>query len=423
MSAEGNAEPGRAAEHFNELDGLRGAAAFIVMFAHYWYFLHDIDNSAFGASPLGLFLNSKFAVYVFFALSGFVLAHASSRSRIPFSRLVVKRYVRLTLPILASAALALVLITLGLGSDAYRTELGPNAVSYFPPNFEPGIFASLYDTAIRVYGTGHSDLNAVLWTMRVELIGSILVFALYRFIPKRSYRLALNLIGATVMFLTLGKHHPISGLQLFCCGMILYDLWPELKAIRDRAMRGNVIGFSLFALGMALAAWSADEPTFPSVAPLFDMLRPAIEISRYEAYQTAAILALLGMLLAPACSRLFGSSLFRFLGLISFPLYLTHASIEVMITGHVFLWLQQSVSPLSAALILLIPNIALCILVAVLFLRLVEAPAIRISARSADWLPAFPRHRLRGFPAPWRLDPPLTAEPVASEPAKRPSGR
>jgi peptidoglycan/LPS O-acetylase OafA/YrhL len=42
-------------------------------------------------------------------------------------------------------------------------------------------------------------------------------------------------------------------------------------------------------------------------------------------------------------------------------------------------------SPMSAALLLCLPSIALCILASMAFLRFAERPAIRLSTRAASW--------------------------------------
>src|SRR6185369_11130622 len=98
----------------------------------------------------------------------------------------------------------------------YRAAVSKESYNYFPPNFSPTIWTWIYETVARIYATRVSTLNGVLWTMHVELLGSIAVFAVFRFIPRRSIRIALNAIAATALFLLLSKDDNRQGLQLFC---------------------------------------------------------------------------------------------------------------------------------------------------------------------------------------------------------------
>ena len=108
-------------------DGLRGIAAFIVIVSHFvlaftpvWFTgSESLDWSApdmFAKTPLFLLQSGTFAVFVFFALSGFVMAQSAALSRAPLLALAITRYLRLNVPVLASLVFAVVMIALFPGA-------------------------------------------------------------------------------------------------------------------------------------------------------------------------------------------------------------------------------------------------------------------------------------------------------------------
>ncbi len=92
------------------LDGLRGLAAFIVVIYHHFYgfypkFLYPSEDKVLtqlSGSPLNIFYNGNFAVYIFFILSGYVLTYKFFKTRnygIIISS-AARRYIRLLVPVL-----------------------------------------------------------------------------------------------------------------------------------------------------------------------------------------------------------------------------------------------------------------------------------------------------------------------------------
>jgi len=119
---------------YAHLDGLRGIAALIVVSLHgilaFDFALytglpadsHGAWDIRISGLPFLLPLAGDYAVCLFFALSGFVLAHSFSRTNLGASALIVKRYARLCLPILAACLSSWALLASGLtfNHDAAR---------------------------------------------------------------------------------------------------------------------------------------------------------------------------------------------------------------------------------------------------------------------------------------------------------------
>ena len=172
------------------LDGLRGVAAVIVVVFHYLSMLHPsfVENFAEGTlhwlarTPVTLLWNGNFAVLVFFVLSGFVMAAAAHRRADQLLANLVTRYVRLGLPAATSVLLALAWLSAfpTAAQDLARSLEAPSPwLGYTLQGELPSVWEALYEGAVGIFVTGQSSINNVLWTMKIELFGSIALFAIY----------------------------------------------------------------------------------------------------------------------------------------------------------------------------------------------------------------------------------------------------
>lgn len=101
---------------YDELDSLRGVAAFAVVLYHASLFWGPPFGPPYGGlfnkvlqSPLGLMFSGPDAVYVFFVMSGFVLflPYIRPEGPDPYPQYVIKRVCRIYLPYLAALAFAI----------------------------------------------------------------------------------------------------------------------------------------------------------------------------------------------------------------------------------------------------------------------------------------------------------------------------
>ena len=85
----------------SELDGIRGWAAFSVLLFHIMWEVFGIKFPEFRNNYTAFILNGPLAVYVFFVLSGEALStpYRMTGKRSSVTRLALKRYLRLSIPI------------------------------------------------------------------------------------------------------------------------------------------------------------------------------------------------------------------------------------------------------------------------------------------------------------------------------------
>lgn len=346
-----------------EIDGIRGWAAMVVLLFHLFY-------ETFGAvlpwtrNP-GVFavLNGPLAVFVFFVLSGDALSigYLASGRRQTLDSLAVRRYLRLTIPIAISTFVLLVLISSGLvfnKSAGLIVESGWLA-SFL--NFEPSIASYLRYVLIevyspaKVYGAPATQYNPMLWTMPVELAGSVLILLFWYLSPGLN-RVHLVLFGVTLLLAALGSYY-----ALFFIGMALSIL--RQKGTLD--------------LLRAHAGWQVAAPILFLISIFGHGMLGNQAGVRHLTILSAAVIVFCAYTSNPLL-WIFRSAPSRFLGHISFPLYLIHLSVIVSFTSW---WILDAgtISQLTAIWIC-VGSIAVTLVVSAVF-RHVEQTTLRLVDR------------------------------------------
>lgn len=367
------------------LNGLRGLAALIVVLHHFAYsFLvfstkgiapihYEFERWVY-ATPLQLLVAGNFAVCIFFVLSGFVLSYAffsTGQTRVVRSA-AVKRYFRLMPPVLASVVISWLLLTLG-----WHAHHQAAAISGAPwlDNFWPravSIGEALYYGAYGILLGGASPglLNNALWTMRVELLGSMLVFATLAIVGRLRWRW---LAYAALMVATWQTYY-----VAFVIGIVLCDLASQP---RKRPSLPWPVGAALGALGLWLGAAPIPGPE----ATPYDSL-PGVSADPQQAFIfmhiIGAAMVLVTLVGSPLAQRFFGSRPLSYLGKISFSIYLLH----VLVLGSVGSYIFVTVYPVHGYATALAwagtGYLVVCLLAADIFTRYVDGPTIRF----ASWL-------------------------------------
>jgi len=343
------------------LDGMRGWASLMVVFSHLLPCFLAITTPFYRHWYLTFLSDGNFAVYIFFVLSGFALSIRflqTGNARIPVE-LALRRYPRLTLPIFVSCALAFALMKLHwffnvAASVPARSEDWLGTFYRFEPNLAHFLKFSLYNVFFN-YDIARS-YNQVLWTMSVEFYGSLLVFLLCLMFPYLRSPWAVLGILAGVMALANSSMLPfVLGL------MIAMSFQSETRRVRDSSPGALIASLALI---VATAAYSTISlKGFPTVHDI--EVRPTFPSTIFAA------VFVFGVSISARVRGFFSNALSRYLGSISFPLYLTHLLVICSLTSFLFL------HGINVHLVFL-ASLAACLLSATLF-RYVERAAIRLA--------------------------------------------
>lgn len=351
--------PGR----LHQLDGLRAVAAIVVVVFHFLSAFaprfavgEGVTPSLSDGTAFGALFNGSFSVSVFFVLSGFVVSNSAAGRREPVFLMALLRYLRLALPATASICLAWILLSAIPDAARELDRLAPSPwLQWVHQGLIPSAAAALYDGLVGMFRTGGSLFNNVLWTMRIELLGSFLLYAVYAW-TQGSVRVVI-LIAVGIAAVAMHRFH----YDGFILGALLREAW-------IRGQLGAVAPVGAFCLGLLLGS----HVTLVAMGP--DWLGRVIPGEGLE--PIGAALIVYGCLCSPRLGRAFASPAMRFLGRISFSLYLVHVPILCTLTAAtvVALWPlgNFSLAGVFAAFL------ALSLLVATLFTYLVDEPVLSV---------------------------------------------
>ena len=341
----------------HSLDGLRGLAALVVVFFHFaCAYVPSLlpeqtpTPAAITDVPGSIIFNGSFAVAVFFVLSGYVVSASAAKRRYGLPVQLASRYLRLGVPVLFSTLFAWALLQSFPDALHRLKQIEPHPwLSWSYDGNLPGFGAALVHGIYGVFRDGSSSYNNALWTMKVELLGSIGIYLIYR-LPRRW-----QMAGIAVFALIALRRMQYEG---FVAGMLLREFSSGLSRRLGWAalLSGLLLGSQYKGFGERMGL-----PALPAALSLGDPM------SVWYVLGGGALVY--SVLVLPQLKSFFGSPPLRFLGKISFPLYLVHVPLLYTVFaaayGRTPLWL------LFAAFL------ATSILLGMIAERLIDAPTLQ----------------------------------------------
>lgn len=305
-----------------EIDGIRGWAALCVVVFHLCLETFSKLHPHFVNPGSFFFFDGPMAVYIFFILSGDALStpFLSTGKKALLDKMVVKRYFRLVAPIAIVTAITVVAIRIGLthneaaASIVHREDwLGILMSSDFTM-----LDAIRYPfLTVFSFSDGGKGFNAFLWTMPIELTGSFMVF-LYLYVHGKIRHQTMTLAAIIAFTFLANKWY-----TLFFIGVLFSHLrvTGQLDRIRSKTLT-RIIAPLLVLSAYALEYRFLSVPDITKASSLLDSI---IMFAQDDKKFLMATLFLVGAYLSKDLCGFFRNGISRFLGKVSFPIYLAQA--------------------------------------------------------------------------------------------------
>jgi len=394
-------EPGAVRYQKNlALEGLRGLACLNVVIAHFTFtfmpyashFLYpegDIVQrfavECWLAKPyFSVLYNGTFPVSIFFVMSGWVLTapFVSEYDNTSLRRAALKRYPRLVLPAACAILFAWLLQEAGAMGTSRALEVGfagwlrDHYVRPVP--LFPDVLANMF---VGAPVNGQSFLDTPLWTLRIELLAPLLIFALIALFGARRPG-PVALVYAIMAVNIFPQNGAAMHLFAFLSGYLLCFMVPSLR-------RRPTLAVGTFVVGLVFGAFDYSQHFSPLLAlPLPDLMPYAWNLGgdRKTLFHTVGgILTVAGVLGASPILAWLGCRPLVWLGKVSFSAYLLHwplvcsFAIAVVAAGE-----RADLSYPQAVLLAGLAYLPIVYACATVFERVVDAPAIRLAGRLAQ---------------------------------------
>jgi peptidoglycan/LPS O-acetylase OafA/YrhL len=361
------------AQKVGYLEGLRGVAALFVVIFHFLEMSYPrvLQNDFFN-----FFFNGFFSVCLFFVLSAYVLTFKYFQTQDPqiAKSGAVRRYFRL-LPVVAISIFAACLL---LQSDIFIGALLYPYTTYVTSTYAnfmtmhgilvltaPNWHLAVWNVFFQVFFLGANPYVPSLWTIQIEFLGSMVVYAFALLFGSWRNRWIIY----PLMFIAFWNTFYIG----FVLGLMLSDWYNSPMGYKPRLE--PVSAKIALAAGMFFGGYSPNT----SSLFLFSWL-PSLGAFSQPFYNTiGAALVLIALLNDGWLQNAFSTSLPRFLGRISFSLYaISTLCFDFILASTYLLLITSRISNYTWPLIL-IASFVVSIMFAYEITVLVDEPATKLT--------------------------------------------
>ncbi len=310
------------------LDGLRGIASLIVVFHHliltyFWGMYSGSINQIkfpfeylYASTPLNLFYAGNFAVCIFFILSGYVLAHKFfieyDLSKLASS--VFRRYFRLAIPVILTVFIIYIIERLGLFHNDSMSDFVGSGNWIRDAVYNSADIKELFKeiTSQSIFLSESRKYLNVLWTLSYEFKGSMLVFLI---VFLRKYVKIKKFFYIGLILLTF---------QTYYLGFVLGVCFLELEFSKQLEKYKPNYVVQVLLLCIVIYFGSVASKEFPLYAWWYNLTESLIVDPWVFAHYIAATALMYLVIVNNVMQKVLSLKPMRFLGRISFGLYLIH---------------------------------------------------------------------------------------------------
>jgi peptidoglycan/LPS O-acetylase OafA/YrhL len=381
----------RKLTHF---DGLRGLAAFIVVLAHFRpTFCLNINEQVLNVAGitgeksriivtnfLSLFYEGGLPVFIFWMMSAYVISLKLFQSdKVKSENYLIeastKRYFRLAIPVVVASFFCFVLMKLNMMYNiTLANALGTGYADGWlnqQYHFDAGFFHFVRTSFVEVFMNGNCNYNFVLWTMAPELLGSLMCFALFAIIGTNKKRYLIYVVS--IVLLTFGGFRDVT--YFFYLTFFIGMLWCDVMNSKDEdiafrpALRKifNSKSLTVFLMVISFAIPIYSEAIRPLPRNLYYLF----------AFPVKAVAIVLAVHQFKLMRKLMTTRVMRFMGKISFSMYLLH--IPVLFSLGAYMYLNAGIPDTVKLPAIFVAVFAALISISFLFEKYVDRTAIKLS--------------------------------------------
>ena len=368
------------------LDSLRGVAALIVVITHYFtvfypytifglqggYQQHSSWENFVFFPPLGIIISGRLAICLFFILSGYVLSYSHLGEPHRLRKIlvsIIKRPIRLGGLVWFSMIAGSLLWYFGLFANISVADLTgskPWFNNFWTGDFNLSKFLVNLTTASFSRGEIY---NPPLWTIKIELYGSMMIFLFLLLFGQARFRLLISILLVLVFYDSL--------YQGFWIGLSIADIVKNHNDNRSPGLR-SALNYLIIILFVYLSSY----PHFVD----HDFLRGTIYAALPDDHgfgggypMLAALLIFILLVTNATLKKHLNKPVFQFFGHISYALYVMHFLVLGSLSSWLFQILYNKLGYNGSFIISFSLGLSVMVMVSYIATRYIDDPAIRFS--------------------------------------------
>ncbi len=333
---------------------------------------------SYGQSLFSVITNGHFAVNIFFVLSGFVLSKKYFLTN-NFNTLVSaaqRRYLRLYIPVAFTLILSFAIMHLHIFYNIPASKISKSFWLDGMWSFTDSLKNLIGCLTYRTMFLNDSMFDTSMWTISIELFGSAFIFALLALTHNTKSRIIIMILLLLFFYFTEDQYYSdfIFGISLNYVGR---------SGIWLNKYLSNFTAFILLIIGLILGAF----PSNNVITHTFISNFPGSKFVGGWYHNIGAYFLVLSFVIAPFLQRLIDLRFFRFLGYISFSLYLLHPLIIGSFSSFIFLKLYHSCGYNYSVAIVFILTTCFCLYISWLMTKYIDIPSTGFSKYVYDrWI-------------------------------------
>lgn len=383
----------------NWISGIKGICAIIVLLRHFanaflpalhtgniadtkffWrgFSIENIVNN----SPLYLLINGGYVVYIFWLISAFLLSFyyfSYENDNLQMAKKAIKRYVGLLFIILVTYLMAYFLMKGNFFYNIYAGKVSNSEWFCGFYNWNPSFLQVLQSLFLDTFLTANVPFNPVLWTLKVEFLGTLLeIFLLIMFSKLKNMKAIICIVAIFLIYA-----FPLPYL-CFVIGIILGKAYKTIK--RNKKRKYNLIGCILLIVSIYGGGYPSD---FDPEGKIYGWIPTHIYIwdTRTLIYIFSGSFFLIGVMLFEISEKVFENNLFLFIGKYSTEIYMSHFILECSIVAFVFLKINNlQVGYFTNVMIALIIEIICVMVVSIVLSKLNQYYKLWINNKINIWI-------------------------------------
>lgn len=366
------------------LDGFKGIACVLIFIHHFLLIFFPAVHYGEAAvsyaggydtmlaqSPWSVFVNGNFLVTLFCMISGILISMQTMRlqEKNNLSNIALKRYFRLMMPLLPVGFLVYILLRLGWFSnlEASTYTQSPWAALYYQGAISlPKFFRSVF---IDTWFLGDDTLSTAFWMLSKLFYGTFLSMILSVVAWKYQKRTWVLYVAVAICFF--GRSDLLCA---FALGTLLAWLFYHGSFFFNK-----IAGVPLILLGLILGAYPSGVVPHNFYCLLGD------KIPSVDWHILGAFLTLYGLFSLPWVQRGLSIKPFRWLGKISYSVYLLHIPVLFAFTTTIFLQTKDRLGYLYSVGLSFVLSMIVLIVVSFLYNCTVEKFCARAQQRILGW--------------------------------------